>query len=449
MAPPRKASLVAAVAALLMASVAVGDALPLSSDTSVVRDHVAKHAADTFREPSGYMTFPYLVPGGPYNQSWDWDSMFMGVALRKYNSTPYFVGTFRMFLSAVNLTTGELPGCITPQGPTPTLYHAKPMVIQAAYLAGKQAGDLGLFREYGDAMRALLAYWNTTSRLDAETGLHRWHDQLETGADNLVLSECPSSYSPECWSDSIAYSLSSPDIMTWLAREYKAYAGFLAAWQGLGGAHEHRQSHGDRKQGLYAHEWSEERTHALLYSRRLADAIHDHFWIWEDAEQTRGYYGAYNVTTRKTITNRTYQAAWPLWAGLAANSSVAQAALASLQEDDLWSPFGLRSTSSSDPRFSNANIIKPYSNWRGPVWINVGAIMAHTLQANGLAKQAKTLADFLVHTLAQDLRATGTWHEAYDSTNGQGLAAPGFLSWDTLGADLQDDIAKGVDPFAI
>ena len=30
-----------------------------------------------------------------------------------------------------------------------------------------------------------------------------------------------------------------------------------------------------------------------------------------------------------------------------------------------------------------------------------------------------------------------------------GLAAPGFLSWDTLGASVQDDVQRGVDPFAL
>ena len=88
-----------------------------------------------------------------------------------------------------------------------------------------------------------------------------------------------------------------------------------------------------------------------------------------------------------------------------------------------------------------------YSNWRGPVWINVNAIMAYTLKAAGLGPAAAALADTVVHTLAQDIRESATWHEAYSSSNGSGLAAPGFLSWNTLGADLQENVAMGVDPF--
>jgi hypothetical protein len=51
--------------------------------------------------------------------------------------------------------------------------------------------------------------------------------------------------------------------------------------------------------------------------------------------------------------------------------------------------------------------------------------------------------------LANDLRATGTWHEAYHSETGAGLAAAGFLSWDTLGATLVRDVASGIDIFRL
>jgi hypothetical protein len=366
--------------------------------------------------------------------------MFMGVALERYGGPPYFKGTFLNFLHFTNLSTGELPGCLTPAGPSKTLYHAKPLVIQGALLAARQTGDFASFAAYGDAMRALLRYWNSTTRLDAVSGLHTWHDQLETGADNLVLSECPSQYSPECWSASQAYTLSSPDVMVWLAREYQAYAVFVAAWGALGGA-----------TSLYdSSSAAAEAAGARAYAARLRDVIQERLWLWLDAPaNTRGMYVGYNVSTRAQSVHATYQAAWPVWAGLAASPAVQAAALTRLLEADLWSPFGLRSVSDQDPRYNNDNIINPYSNWRGPVWINVAAIMAYTLRASGQGAAAAALADTLVHTLAQDLRASGTWHEAYSSVNGSGLAAPGFLSWDTIAADLQENVQKGADPFLL
>jgi neutral trehalase len=397
-------------------------------------------ASQTFRNASGVLPFPYLVPAGPYNEAWDWDSMFMGVALQSFGASAYFMGTFLNFLHFTNLSNGELPGCLTPAGPSQTLYHAKPLIIQASYIAAKQTGNFSAFLAYGDQMRALLCYWNTSSRLDAATGLHKWHDQLETGADNLVLSECPSQYSPECWSESQAYTLASPDLMVWVSREYQAYALFLKAWGALGGS----------RGGLYSGSSSEEASAALAYTARLKDVIHEYLWLWLDPPRnTRGMYVGFNVSTGQQSVHKTYQVAWPVWAGLAANQSVKSAALTQLMEADLWTAFGIRSVSSEDARYNNDNIINPYSNWRGPVWINVNSIMAYTLRAEGQGAAASALADTIVHTLAQDLRQSSTWHECYDSVNGSGLAAPGFLSWDTLGADLQGNVASGQDPFII
>lgn len=121
---------------------------------------------------------------------------------------------------------------------------------------------------------------------------------------------------------------------------------------------------------------------------------------------------------------------------------------------DMHSRYGLRSTSSSDPRYSNVNEIKPYSNWRGPVWVNANAMLIYGLNSyanvsSNAGAVASQLAKEVVNTLADDLESTQTWHECYNSDSGHGLAAPGFLSWDTLGATLTDDVNRFVDPFQL
>ena len=63
--------------------------------------------------------------------------------------------------------------------------------------------------------------------------------------------------------------------------------------------------------------------------------------------------------------------------------------------------------------------------------------------------KALPLAEAVVHALAEDLRKNGTWHECLSSEDGHGLAAPGFLSWDTLGATLLQDARALRDPFAL
>jgi Glycosyl hydrolase family 63 C-terminal domain len=256
-----------------------------------------------------------------------------------------------------------------------------------------------------------------------------------------VFSECPSSLSPECWDPNSAYSLASPDAAVFLVREYKAYANFLEGWARAGLPQQHHE-------WLFGTDFESEARGAREKASAIADAVNKHLWVCLSEDCSEGFYGGYNVSTRTQIRARTWQASLPVWAGLA-DPGRAAAALASSAMVDLNSEFGLRSTSNLDRRYQNQNLIKPYSNWRGPVWINAGVLYAHALRASGLAAQASAQADALVHTLAQDLRDTNTWHESYHSDTGKGLAAPGFLSWDTLGANVQADILNGIDPFDI
>ena len=416
------------------AAAAAQPAVPPAADpdSATVYAYVSDNVHATFREPQGQLAYPYQVPAGPYNECWDWDSVFLGVAsARDFNGSRYFVGSMMNFLAKVNLTNGDVKGCITPSGDTPTLFHAKPILIQGAFLAAKfSGGNFSQFEQFMPAMAALLAYWSSPQRVDAATGLHQWHDQLETGADNLVLSLCPSPYSPECWVEALdAFTLSSPDIELFVAREHLAFSNFVEAWAREG--------------------WEAESATHRAHAKRIADTLDERMWVWIDDAKTQGYWGAYNTSTQSVIAHRTYQLAWPLWQGGTSNETLVAAAVEQLLAPDMWTPFGVRSTSSGDPRYSNANIINPYSEWRGPIWINVNAVLAHSLFARGFSSAANELASAVVHTLAESLRTTGTWFEAFSSETGEGLAARGFLSWDTLGATLVRDVAAGVDPFAL
>ena len=113
----------------------------------------------------------------------------------------------------------------------------------------------------------------------------------------------------------------------------------------------------------------------------------------------------------------------------------------------MLSAYGVRSVSSADPRYDNSNEIKPYSNWRGPVWVNENVMLSFGLARYGFHDDARRLADLVVGVLADDLRRQSTWHECYHAENGTGLAAPGFLSWNTLAALWHQQLNSTIDPF--
>ena len=47
--------------------------------------------------------------------------------------------------------------------------------------AAAEGGDPAAFEQFMPAMEALLKFWDRGKRVDTETNLRTWHDQLESG----------------------------------------------------------------------------------------------------------------------------------------------------------------------------------------------------------------------------------------------------------------------------
>jgi neutral trehalase len=196
-------------------------------------------------------------------------------------------------------------------------------------------------------MEALMKYWHTGPRRDAETGLHFWHDIMESGADDIVWDPIPSNHSAGWIAEERAFTISAPDLMTFLFREHIAFARLLESWAASGCA-----------DGAAC-------AADALEQRRLAAGIraatNTHLFYWENRAAGAGWYCGYDRRTRAQILCRTYQMAWPLWAGMAETSEHAAAAARAILAPDMRSRFGIRSTSTSHPLYSNENRITPYS----------------------------------------------------------------------------------------
>ena len=406
----------------------------VQSPAEIVYEYVKEHANETFRQPKGILKFPYLVPSGPYNQLWDWDSMFTGVALFEFGSAPYLSGSMENFLYHTNVQSGEVQGCLLPSGATGTIFHAKPVIIQGAWLAAQEVDRQSksrqkvlYFKRYAKQMAALLRYWTSTVRTDDKTQLPKWYNQLESGQDNLPLSTCASSRSP-CWNPAFhELRLVSADLATFLYREFVAYGLFNKRWA---------KEMGDER-GVYQKEY----VRANEMAEKIKMAVNR--WLFDDS---LGYYIALNRTER--VTNRVDVMGFPMWANISSRVQ-AHKLRVELLKADMLSPFGIRSTSALDPSYNNINEIKPYSNWQGPVWVNANAVLTYGLSKYGYRTDAINIAKRVVQTLANDAKIEGTWHEGYNSENGKGLAANGFLSWNTLAATLEENLMKGHDPFEL
>jgi putative isomerase len=125
-----------------------------------------------------------------------------------------------------------------------------------------------------------------------------------------------------------------------------------------------------------------------------------------------------------------------------------------LNASEMRAPHGFRSLSIGDPAFNLEPYIAPYSNWRGPVWINANYVMWMGLRKYGYAAEAKWLALTLAEMLHRDISQNGSMHENYDGESGVGLAPTsaespggifaGFVGWNMLALDmLQCEVTHG------
>ena len=151
-------------------------------------------------------------------------------------------------------------------------------------------------------MKALLAYWDLAPRKDPTTSLYVWHDQMQTGADDLVMSNCPSKYS-KCWNEAEdAFTLASVDLQMFLSREHTAYARFCTSWAATAVGGERGEAGALLKEAA-AHE---------AKAQGILDVMEKFLW-----SETAGVYVGRNMSSGEAITARTYLMGMPLWGGAA------------------------------------------------------------------------------------------------------------------------------------
>ena len=367
------------------------------------------YARDAVKRPAqGCLPHDYLVPGGFYQQQWDWDAFFIGLGLVSEDpADAVWLKHWALNCLAHADPDGRIPGCITPDGPRPTLFCMKPFLAQGIHLAQKHMGDGQWIRDAWQDIRHAVTYRERTL-WDTETDLALWHNAMESGADNNVaLLDFPDR------------SVVAADANAFICREYRCMAR-LAAFVGS-------------------------KADELFFARRaqqIQDNMHRH--LWHPGDQI--YYNL-STRTRQHIKAVSYSSFVPLWAGIAPHED-GQASLRRyvLSPDHLFSTHGIRTLSKQDPRYNNENIITPHSNWQGPVWPIANYLYMHALIRHGFRDEAIALARTIGCLVLDDIKKTGGMHENYHAETGEPLAAPNFVSWNILVRTMMDEAVAGVNP---
>ena len=109
--------------------------------------------------------------------------------------------------------------------------------------------------------------------------------------------------------------------------------------------------------------------------------------------------------------------------------------------EKLWSEFGLRSLSKSDPIYKKYNTEHDAPYWRGAVWININFLAVRALNHyastpgpyQGTAQAIYTdLRENLIKNIFSEYRRSGFIWEQYDDDAGHGKGSHPFTGWSSL-----------------
>ena len=392
------------------------DPAALLKDLTIEFDRLAPQ---TIRPADGYIKHPYLIPAGYYNQMWDWDGFFIGLhwANQDPANAKYLRDWVLSFAGSAD-ADGYVAGCITPKGPRPLFgkFAMKPFLAQGALVAAQDLNNFDWIRPVWPAMQRVMEYRKRT-QYDAQWKLWFWDNAMQSGADNnaaLTNDETDRS------------AILAVDASVWAMREYFAM-GAIAAELG---------------------DTASERTYqAEAIATR--HAILRQLWAPRDAM----------FWNRRRDTGEIVRViAWsnflPLLDGiLPREEGRRMISLYLLNMTQMRSDHGFRSLSRFDSGYNNEAIINPYSNWRGPIWINANFLDWIALRHYGFSDEARWLALALAADIHRDIGKWGSMHEDYDAETGDGLAPTpeespggkfaGFVGWNLLAEDmLQCELTK-------
>jgi alpha,alpha-trehalase len=371
----------------------------------------ARLAPQTVRPAQGYIRFPYLIPAGYYTQMWDWDGFFIGVHWANQNAADakYLRDWVLSFASSAD-AGGYVAGCITPQGPRPLFgkFAMKPFLAQGALIAAEKLHDYEWVRPVWPAMQRVIEYRRRT-QFDAKWGLWFWDNAMQSGADNnAALTNDPKDPS----------AILAVDASVWAMRESLAMA-LLAERLGDPAEHAYRAEAAATRQAIAEKLWSEK--DGVFLNRRRDTGAWVHAMSWTSFLPLLD--GVLPVEQARRMIREHL-----------------------LNPAEMRAEFGLRSLAKSDAAYNNEAIIDPYSNWRGPIWINANFVDWMVLRRYGFSGEAHWLAVTLAGDLDRDIARWGSMHEDYDADTGEGLAPTvaqspggkfaGFVGWNLLAEDM-------------
>jgi len=415
--PGLSATLDSSGATLLLDAPPCGEPTPAPPEARERQEllaHLERLRPGVIKPASDFIKHPYCIPGGFYDQQWDWDGFFIASHLAaRTPPQPQYLKFWTLNVLASVLPDGDVAACISPAGPRTghRSLRLKPFIAQGAELAARLLNDYAWVEEHYDEIARMATRRETTHFVEAY-GLFVWEDAMQSGADN----------NPAIGNDPAAVkAVAACDINAFVYREYLA----LARLAGRLGRSEQQALHAAK-------------------AVALRQAMDEHLW---DAEAES--YWNLHVATHEWYKRISYSNFVPLWAGMVP-AARAQAMIRHYlwNDDHMLSLHGLRSLSRQDADYNNVNMIIPFSNWQGPVWPIANYFYFVGLLKYGFRDEAAELVRRLTRLYLRDIAFCGSLHENYCAETGTPLAPSadqskhgqegGFIGWNLLLQDMTE-----------
>jgi len=132
-----------------------------------------------------YLPFPYVVPGGRFNEMYGWDSFFIQMGLLRDGKVDLARDMARNHLYEI-----QQYGKVLNANRTYYLTRSQPPFLTEMVLAVfRRTKDLSWLRDSVPSIEAYYRYWTTEPHLTPETGLSRFIDPGDGPAPEVVASE--------------------------------------------------------------------------------------------------------------------------------------------------------------------------------------------------------------------------------------------------------------------
>ena len=377
------------------------------------------------REASGYLRYPFIVPGAPYPfELWDWDSWLTNVAVRQIildnretgdDFVDYERGCILNFLEHTD-EKGMMPILIDSTSKVTFLENCKnmhkPCLAQhLAFILKETDNDTSWLKaEHIAALERFMAYYKSEFR-HAETGLYRFLDDTAIGVDND-----PSIFYRPFGSTASVY-LNCLMYKELLAVEY--------VFKALGDetkAEAYRKDAEELKAIVREHLWDER--NGMYYSADISlYPVNPNDWL---------HSGKPRHWSSLIMRIDEWSGFLAMWAGIATPEEAERMVRENmLNERTFWSNYGVRSLSKCEKMYKIWKSGNP-SCWLGPIWGNANYMCWKALLDYGYTDEARELAIRTVELFGKGLDKHGDMHEYYDPDTGEGVHNISFQSWNLL-----------------